>query len=208
MKKFFLFLLTAVMTLSLVSCNQSTGSQNSFIALGNDEVLTVGDNNTRFMNYEDETVEVKELTYTLKVKHTLRRTSYYDSDYVLYKGYYYYWETDVQTETQELGKKTTQRIYQYEYLPYIENENILVKCTVTTKTSFDYEGGWIEKTADVKTSLNGYFASFEALKKECPELADKIDTTSTNNYYIDVTVPDKITTSTDFYDTYYYIEKK
>ena len=53
-----------------------------------------------------------------------------------------------------------------------------------------------------------YFMSFEALKTACPELAKKIDTTTTRKYYVDVTIPDNIETEHNFYNTYYYIEKK
>lgn len=212
MKKLFLILLSALMLLSLASCDSGSDmeSANRFIALKDDEVLTVGTNQDVFMNYEDEREENKQLTYTLSVTYTLNRTSYengyYDSVY--YNGYYYYWTSDKQTETEELGKQTTKTVYTYEYLPFGENEKVLVKTTVLTKVSCDYKGGWFEKTHEATLKLNGYFNSFDQLKNDCPLLADKIDISGKEKLYVDVTIPDRITSYEEFYEIYYYIEKK
>ena len=208
-EKTLLLLLTVIMIFTLVSCNsKKMETKNKFTRLGDAEILTIGTTGTRFMNYEKETVTVKELTYTLAVTYTLHKATYDYGESVLYGGYYYYWTTSNQTETQELGKQTTKKTYIYEYLPYKENENVAVKTNVLTKVSFDYEGGWIEKNVDVTTILNGYFDSFEALKLACPQIAELIDTKPTRKYYVDVTVPDNLVSSEEFYDSYYYIEEK
>ena len=211
MKKLLVFLLAVAMTLCFASCSSNGGSSSSsnhLIALADNEVLNVGNNS--FMNYEDETETVQTLTVTLSVTYTLNR-SYYESysDAVYYNGYYYYWTIENTTETQTLGKATTKNVYTYSYLPYGENEKVLVKTTTARQTTYDYEGGWVEKPITVDTNLNGYFASFSKLESDCPDLAKTVKEAPTSKkYYVDVTTPDSTTSSKNFYDTYFYVEKK
>ena len=211
MKKIAVLLLATIMLMSLISCGADDPvPNNTFISLSNDEILYIGQNSGRFMNYEDENVTIDKLNYVYAEEYTLWRSyspsSYYD--YVEYEGYYYYWNKYTTNENVELGERTTTTNYSYSYLPYLENEGVDIKVTAKTTVSFDYEGGWIEKDVTVDIDLNGYFESFEALKTACPELAKKIDTTTTRKYYVDVTIPDNIATEHNFYDKYYYIEKK
>ena len=210
MKKILLLALAAIMILSLVACgSKEMKTKNKFTALGDGEVLTIGESGAQFVNREKESVTIQTLSYTQSVTYTLRR-SYYSSsqDEVLYNSYYYSWTTNTQTETQELGKKTTKTIYTYEYLPYKEDESVAVKTNILTKVSFDYDGGWIEKPVEVTINLSGYFESFNTLKSACPQLAELIDTKPTQKYYVDVTIPDSITSSETFYNSYYYIEER
>ena len=164
------------------------------------------------MNYHDENVSVRNLTYVQSVTYTLHRYYYPDysggTEYVKYGNYCYYWTTETTRASEKLGNQITKTTYTHSYLPYLENEGVDIKTTATTEVSFDYDGGWVEKDVTVTTILNGYFDSFASLKHLCPDLADQIDTRATRQYYVDVTVQDNISSYHNFYDTYYYIEKK
>lgn len=206
MKKLLLIFIALAMSFSIVAC----GSHKEFVELGADKVLVIGNTGERFMNHISENETVSTLTYALSVTHTLHRSSYSYStngSYVQHDGYYYYWDTETQYETEELGKKTTKNTFTYSYLPYGDDENIAVKTTVLTEVSYDYSGGWIEKNVNVSTDLNGYFSSFAILKAACPELAEMIDVSTTRKYYVDVTTPKSIYNDETYYNTYYYIEK-
>ena len=205
MKKTLILLILTLTVFALASCAKS----NEFIALDKDEVLVIGNDQKSFMNYEDETEEISTLNYTLSVTYTLQRYSYQRyGDEVYYKNYYYRWNTETCQETEMLGTKTVKQSYTYSYLPYGEDEKIVVKATVSTNTSYDYEGGWVEKPVEVIINLNGYFSDISAIQTNCPELAEIISLESTRKYYIDTTTPDEISSSKEFYNTYYYIEKK
>lgn len=211
MKKTLLIICMAIMILMLASCNSSEiKSNNTFTSLSDNEILTVGSQRVRYMNYQTENTTVSTLTYPIYITYRLNRSYYSDyTNSVKYGDYYYYWSTDETTnESVELGHKTTKTTHTYAYLPYLENEGVSIKETIVTEVSFDHEGGWIEKETEVNIILNGYFASFDAIKSVCPELAAKIDTNTTRKYYVDVTIPDDIITNRQFYDSYYYIEKK
>jgi hypothetical protein len=161
------------------------------------------------MNYENETVTDKYVTYTNSVTYTLRR-SYSSSatNSVYYNGYYYYWDTQSTSQEKKLGKQTVTTVYSYQYLPYGENEEILVKSTVYTHTAFDYDGGWLDFSREVKTNLSNLFESFDDLEKKCPDLAKLIDTSTTQKIFVDIVVPDVTTSQETYYSTYYYIEEK
>ena len=212
MKKFLLICLALSMVLCLGACTSSaTSSKNKFVALEDDEILVVGSASKPFMNYENEQETIRTLSYTVSVTYTLQRSYHdygYQNDAVLYNNYYYYWSVDTQSATQELGTETVKKVYQYFYLPYGESENVVVKSVVRTQVSYDYDGGWVEKDVKVNTDLGGYFATFESLKAQCPELAEKIDVNTTRKYYVDTTTPDHVSTDEKFYDSYYYIEEK
>ena len=171
MKKLLTLFLVAILAFCLVACNDSTPtSKNQFISLKDNEVLVVGNSAGRFMNYESSTEEVKTLTHTLSVEYTLNRSSYsYSEDYVYYDGYYYHWSTSSKTETETLGTATTKTVYSRSYLPYGENENILVRTTVYTNTTYSYKGGWVNKDVTVDTDLRGYFSSLSDLEEKCPD---------------------------------------
>ena len=209
MKKLLLISLVIVMLLGLVSCgNQS--SKNKFISLKDNEVLKIGQVTKPFMNYENETVTDKYVTYTNSVTYTLKRTSIYNSvtNSVEYNGYSYYWTTETTTQEKKLGKQTVTTVYSYQYLPYGENEEILVKSTVYTHTAFDYDGGWLEFSREAKIELSNYFTSFDDLEEKCPDLAKLIDTSKTQKVFVDIVVPDVTTSQENYYSTYYYIEEK
>ncbi|MBQ8739337.1 MAG: hypothetical protein IJZ04_07560 [Clostridia bacterium] len=210
MKKVLLFALVAIMLLGLVSCgNQS--SKNKFIKLKDNEVLKIGQNSRPIMNYENESKTVKYVTYTSAVTYTLKRSFYQNangSQTVEYNNYYYYWEATATTQEKILGNQTTTTVYTYEYLPYGESEDLLLKATTHTHVSFDYDGGWLELPCDVTTNLSNYFASFQELEEKCPDLAKLIDTSKTQKVYVDIIVPDTISSSETYHSTYYYIEEK
>jgi hypothetical protein len=182
---------------------------NHFTPLGNDMTLYVGANGV-FTNYEIENKTEEYLSYLSSVTYTLRRSSYRYSEeipYVEYDGYYYYWETDNIYEEIMLGEKTVKNTYEYAYMPYGEKNNINVRLTRTTETTYDYEGGFISKDFDYTVDVGYYFDSWNELRMLCPELAKRINTTGTKKYYVDVTTPTSISYNTEsFTETYYYFE--
>ena len=203
MKKLFALFIALVLTFCFVSCQ----TPNQLIRLNNDEVLIVGNNVGIFKNYVDTNELIQYINYTVSVTHKLNRSTYSsNTNSVLFGGYYYYWSTTETEETETLGTATIKTTYTYEYLPYSENEQILVKTIVKTEYSYPYEGGWIEKPVEVFINLNGYFSDFADLQSKCPELAQKIDTNQTRKYYVDTSTPATITSSERFYDNYFYIE--
>ena len=195
---------------ALTACSNTSSGANKFIELKDSEHIKVGSVKQPFMNYESRDESIGTLTYVVSATYTLRRTtSSYSLPalYVSYEGYYYYWESDVRNDTIELGTITTTKLTKYSYLPYSENENVIIKKTQTTKTSYDYSGGWIEKPASVTINLSGYFNNFADLREECPALASLIDATENRKYYVDTYTPEQIQSTEQFYDSYYYIEK-
>ena len=207
MKRIILVLVAIIMCFSLMSCG-GFNNTNTFIPLKDNEVLNVGGNSVQYMNYQDEREEVQTLTYNIEVTYNLLRSSYSSSDYIYYNGYYYYWSMTTKSESEELGKKTTKYTYTYSYLPYGEDENVVVKSKVYAQTTYDYKGGWVERETKVTINLNGYFSTFDVLNEKCPELAKKVDKNTVRQYYIDVITPDSVNTTTEKYTTFYYIEEK
>jgi len=196
------FVLLAVLTTILAGCSSST--YRSYQDLPNNKVLTVG--GTKLLNYSDVNTTPVNLSYTFSVGYTLSRYLYNpgSGDIVQYNNYYYLWTVSATAEQEELGNKTTSTDYKYAYLVYSENEALSVKTTISTETSYNFNGGWIIKNFDFTTELNGYFASFSALKAAVPELAAKIDVSGTKKYYVDVTTPKTVATSYQQYTTFYY----
>lgn len=214
MKRILILTLTALMLLACTSCTgmkdeTNVTEINRFIPLENDLTLYVGANGV-FTNYEIENKTEEYLTYLSSVTYTLRRSSYsYGEDipFVEYEGYYYYWETDNIYEEIMLGEKTVKNTYEYAYMPYGEKNNINVRLTRTTETTYDYEGGFISKDFDYTVDVGYYFDSWNELRMLCPELAKRINTTGTKKYYVDVTTPTSISYNTEsFTETYYYFE--
>lgn len=207
MKKTLAILILLTMSLFMFACSNNGGTTNKFIEFKDDEVLYVG-SNMQFMNYEDEVETVRTLTYTKKTTYELRRTYYLDSNSVEYNGYYYYWTRSTVSDEEELGKMITKYTYEYSYLPYGSEEDLIVKTKVTEEKSFDFEGGWIEKKVENEFQLNNYFESINDLKQKCPKLYEKLDLKENNKFYIDTDVPTITASSNETYTTYYYIEKK
>ena len=204
MKKLVVFLSCLVLLLATATgCTKK--ETNSFIDLKKKQSLFVGADNS-FVNSEITTTTESSLTYTLSVAYTLRRATYFVENSVSYQSYYYYWEVGEVTDNQILGNKTVTTSTTYSYLPYGEDENIMVKAKTEVKTEYSYKGGWVEKSFAYQTNLNGYFSSFSTLENFCPELADNIDTSGTKKYYIDVTTPTATYINVeDFKATYYYL---
>ena len=203
MKKTVAILILLTMSLFIFSC----GRINKFTELENDEVLYVGANR-RYMNYEDENTVEKLLTYTTKTKYELFRTyNTYNTGSVKYGDYYYYWSKTTETDTVSLGKETTKNTYKYSYLTYGENENIVVKTTVTTEKSYDFTGGFIEKDSEIEIDLNGYFSSREDLKEKCVDLYNQLDLNEKKQYFVDTEIPPITQSTKEEHSTYFYIEK-
>ncbi|MBQ4510933.1 MAG: hypothetical protein II984_09425 [Clostridia bacterium] len=204
MKKAIAILILLTMSLFIFSC----GRINKFTELENDEVLYVGANR-RYMNYEDENTVENLLTYTTKTKYELLRTyNDYNTGSVKYGEYYYYWRKTTETDTVSLGKETTKNTYKYSYLTYGENENIVVKTTVTTEKSYDFNGGFIEKDSEIEIDLNGYFSSREDLKEKCVDLYNQLDLNEKKQYFVDTEIPPITQSTKEELSTYFYIEKK
>ena len=203
MKKAIAILILLTMSLFIFSC----GRINKFTELENDEVLYVGANR-RYMNYEDENTVEKLLTYTTKTKYELLRTyNDYNTNSVKYGEYYYYWSKTTVSDTVSLGKETTKNTYKYSYLTYGENENIVVKTTVTTEKSYDFTGGFIEKDSEIEIDLNGYFSSREDLKEKCVDLYNQLDLNEKKQYFVDTEIPPITQSTKEELSTYFYIEK-
>ena len=204
MKKAIAILILLTMSLFIFSC----GRINKFTELENDEVLYVGPSK-RYMNHEDENTVENLLTYTTKTKYELFRSyNNYNTGSVKYGDYYYYWSKTTETDTVSLGKETTKNTYKYSYLTYGENENIVVKTTVTTEKSYDFTGGFIEKDSEIEIDLNGYFSSREDLKEKCVDLYNQLDLNEKKQYFVDTEIPSITQSTKEELSTYFYIEKK
>ncbi len=207
MKKLFIFLLCLVSIFSLAACSKETNVTNKFAPIG-EKTLFVG-SSENFTNVTDELEEEQYLTYLTDVTYTLHRlTSNQGIDTVLVGGYYYYWTADQTTDEHYLGKCTTTTTVTHSYFTFGEkHENVAVKTERVLKKSYNYQGGFINKSFTHTTNLNGYFASFDALKEASPELAAKIDISGSKKYYVDTTYPTRTTSSTQqFTNTYFYFE--
>lgn len=222
MRKTITILLAALLIISFASCSAiknegnnatdietSSAEINRFISLENDKTLYVGENKS-YTNYEIQTVSPVYSTRLISATYTLKRTSYassYDIPCVEYNGYYFYWITESTNEEILLGNKNVKTTYQYEYMTYGERNNIVIRLTRTTETSYDFDGGFITQDFDYTVELGNYFQSWEILAEECPDLAKQINTTGSKKYYIDVTTPTTVTYDTyTATDTYYYFE--
>lgn len=205
MKKIAALLSCSFLVLGLATACKDKTETNSFTDLKKDEALFVGTEDT-FVNLENTKKETVSLSYTVSVKYSLVRSSYEHSNAIEYEGYYYYWNTAETTDEAILGNKTTTTTLTHSYLPYGQDENIVVRSETKTTTSYDYKGGWIEKDFSYELNLNNYFSNFAALKTACPELASKIDVSGKKKYYVDVTTPEKTYVQMEtFESTYYYI---
>ncbi len=204
MKKLLAIALCLSFALSVAACG---APETDFKSLDG-KTLFVG-SSASFTDVTDSIQTKAYLTYEVAVTYTLRRSSYgsnYDS--VQVGSYYYYWETDTVTQEQQLGNRTTKTTVKHKYLPFgAEPENVMVKTTTVTEVSFDFAGGFVEKPRTVTINLNGYFASFDALKTASEELAARIDTSETKKYFVDTHIPVDIrTTENSYKSTYYYFE--
>lgn len=206
MKKVLALLLCLLSSFGLVACKGEGG--NSLVSLGKDETLVVGEK--KFVNVTDTTTQQSMLAYISRKKYVLCRSASALglTRFVRYSDGFYYWDVEKEYDERVIGKETIVSTITYSYLPFgQDNENILVKKTVEMAKSFDYKGGEIEIKPEVKFVLNGYFSSIDTLRESCVELYNLLGDYKTENYYIDVTVPDETTVSYEqFTDTYYYFE--
>ena len=206
MKKIRVLLLCVCSVFAFSAC--SDAKTNSFISLKDDQTLFIG-SDKMLKNHQDTLVTDKYLTYEKDVTYTLYRSSnFVNNDSVYYQGYYYYWSTNIVREEEYLGKEEVNTIYNVSYLPYGEDDqNLVVKITAKRITSYNYEGGYIEKSRNCVVNLNSYFNSFEDLKTKCNDIAVKIDNSNSKKYYVDVTVPNETEAyQQEFISTYFYIE--
>ena len=206
MKKILLILVAVVIALSFTACGSA--NVNTMTDLKKNEVLVVG--GETFINAET-VIEEEDMDfrYVTKTVYTLNRTlNPVNSNYVEYNGYYYYWTQENTYNEEILGKSTTTETVTFSYLPILENEKIAVKKKTVYKTSYNYSGGWVDKSREVEFKLGGYFYSYDSIVSSCPALAEKIDAKTTVKYYIDVTTPDYVDYEYDEYNSYYYFEKK
>ena len=178
----------------------------SFTELKNGQTLVAA--GEKYLNIVDEETEKDYLTYVSRVTYTLIKTSYSFEDAVEYEGAYYYWKTDKIEDEYYLGTSKNKYTTQYSYLEYGQKEeNIVIKCKLVEDKTVSYEGGWISLDRNVEIKLNGYFSDISSLKKLCPELLKKIDTSTRAEYYVDITIPTEISIEYKNYpNTYYYFE--
>ena len=113
-----------------------------------------------------------------------------------------------ETDTAQLGNVTIKNTYKYSYLPYGENENVVVKTTVTTEKSYDFVGGFIERDSIIELDLNGYFSDRADLKEKCLDLYNLLDLEEKKQYFVDTEIPPITQSTSEEFSTYFYIEKK
>ena len=195
----------------LVGCNNSNTSVkkgNEFIELKNNEALFVGGNAMFKNSFIEDTVESTR-SYVAYSQYILYRTSYNGGarDYILYNGYYYYWNESTSTDVAVLGHVTTSTNTTYSYLPYSKDESVVVRTRVETKYKYDYSSGVkvLPRTYDVL--FNGYFSNLSDLLSRCPELYYLLNLSSEQRVYISAKERNVVESYTTQYDTYYYIEK-
>jgi len=208
MKKIAILLICLFSIFSFAACGGGKETEE-FQKLELGQTLFVGNNNM-FKNYIDAEATKEYLSYEKSVTYTLNRTNFNGgTSYVPYNGYYYYWSSPTTITDQELlGIKTIYTSYKYSYLPYGQNnENIVVKTTITVETNFDFVGGFITKERECITKLNNYFESIDDMKAKCPDLLAKIDLEESKQYYVDTTLPAISSSSRQtFTSTYFYFE--
>ncbi|MBO5743418.1 MAG: hypothetical protein J6R68_03960 [Clostridia bacterium] len=203
-----LIIATAV-ALPILLCREDNSIKKP-VALANDECLVVGEH--RFINNEITNRTIVKETLILKNVYTLRRQNYepYSGiDFVKINEYYYYWETTTTTTEIEIGTLVTTTKTKYSYLPYKENQEILVMREATESKEYyeNVEGGWKSNTFQYEIKLSGFYASFNTLKEAQPALAELINTTGVEKYYVETEFPNRITNTSESFNTYYYIEK-
>ena len=200
-------LLLLLPALLLVGCSKSSGSKSTFKELKDDETLFVGENN-RFKN--NVTVDEGNVyaEYVAYITYTLSRTTYqYGDNDVLYEGYYYHWNANQTQDSSLLGVRKITTTTTYEYMPYTEDEFVVVRTKTVTQSEYTYQSGLKTFDRTVEYVLNGYFTNIEALRTSSEALYNKIDHSTSSKQYI-VATPRTITqTQTQNYNTYYFIEE-
>ena len=221
MKKIVSIIMVVALSMALVMCFASCSTKDkksgiegaeALVELPKGTTLCVG--GQMFINNVQETETDAYLTYTSKVVYSLNRVYLYSHENVPNgyfrasetSNYYYYWTKQEITEQALLGKKTVTIETKYSYLPCAEGEMVIVKTEKNTKTTCDYEGGLIEKDISYEIDLNGYFVSVDDMTTKIPDLAFAAYTgNESDKYYVDVTIPNTTTYSTNTYtNTYYY----
>ena len=192
---------------------------NKPITLANNQCLVIGA--TRYVNKEITTTETITKTVPLTKTYTLLRSSSSSStvynpitggdftpNYVKCSdGYYYYWITTEKTTEIEIAKLQTTTITEYSYLPYKQNESVLLLTKTTTKKKHIGQTGWQQQNFTYTINFNGYSTSMDDLTTFSAELAFLIDTSGVTKYYLSPDIPDSETYSQNTFDTYYYIER-
>ena len=207
MKKFLCLVMCLTLLISLSSCFSK--NTDDFKALKNDQVLHIG--NVSYKNQDTSITNTYILRVEKKVTYTLEKTNsnYYESyeGYAKIGDYTYYFVPTVETKEEALGNITEKISIKYEYMPYSETENIVLKTIKTTQKIYDFaDEGFVEKPRTYEINLNGYFDSVDELMTIAPELFSTVDTSETKKYYFEVGKPPITTTQTKKFETYFYID--
>ncbi len=211
MKKTLSIVLLLLLSVSMLfSCGRTTTTKNQLTALNDNELLYVDGRALPFVNASNKTETITNLSYTESVTYTLSRTAYSGySNSILYDGYYYYWSTNENTVSEKIGTKTTETTTLYSYMPYAQDISVVVKAENFIKASYDYEGGWITKHADISYNLGSYFTDINDLKTKSLDLYNLINHETERKYYIDTKSNNEyISSSVNTYNGYFYIEKR
>lgn len=202
----------AVLAFTLISCTAAKAAKNDsgfreYVKLPTDKILVTGSgerlaNTTSTFSTQSYITKIVSMTYTLQ-------RSYYQSgvqNEFQYGDYWYRLNISQVTDQELLGTQTIKTDTSYEYLIYTENEALSIKKTTVTSTSFDYEGGWIEREYIKNVELNGYFLNQAELFDAIPQFKAMIGTKNTQKYYIDVTVPVTTNVTYNNVNDFYYFE--
>ena len=205
-----LLLIVPILAVSLIGCKEKekpTNDNNTFVELANDETLFVGNNHFFRNTYNVDTQEVTS-NYIVEHQYILYRTTYSSgAGSVYYNGYYYYWQVNDVEDTYLFGNRTTTTTTVYSYLKYGQDENIAVKATTTTVTTYDFESGFVSIPKTFYIQLNGYFTSVDNIETNCPDLYYQVDRNPTQRIYKSARETKTVNSNTNTYNTYFYIEK-
>ncbi|MBR3885335.1 MAG: hypothetical protein IKJ33_02595 [Clostridia bacterium] len=178
------------------------------INLKNNECIVI--NGTRYVNQEITTKENITKTFTLKNTYNLKRstnTPISTTEYAYLNGYYYYWDTVTTTTEIEIGTILTTTQIKYSYLPYKQNEEILLIKETSVNKKYKNETGWKEHSFEYEVKLNGYFPDLDSLKTALGEFGYLINTTGKEKYYLEPNFPEETNYNNQTFKSYYYIEK-
>lgn len=217
MTKSFKFLMAtsflSVLVLSSCTNNPSTPSETSpmgrtFTVLNDNQSLYVqtnGNDSERFMNYELSSELEIYLEVITRKTYTLNRSvnQFGLTDAYFYNGFWYTLTVSVETDEELLGMRTQDLSYEVSYLILETNEAIAIRETATITTTFDYVGGWTNRTFVKRLILNNWFTE-TTLQAFLPDLYTKIDANNIETYYLDVTVPTVFESQINFVDGFYY----
>jgi uncharacterized protein YcfL len=205
MKKIITSILLFTLMIFLFGCSNTSLREYKNLSSEQVLVLTTGEryaNNTTMVESESYLTKVIARTYTLY--RSFNQTG--ATGEVQYQNYWYRINVIQTTDQELLGKQIITVDTYYAYLIYTENESLSVKKTTVTQTSFDYNGGWIEREYQKVINLNSYFANEAALSSAIPELATQIDSDNIEKYYVDITSPTITAVTYQQINTFYYFD--